>query len=274
MLGTIVPKGGPWPNYVVLSDAHLMYEMGCNKSSVQSYFKELEEAGWLKRVRRSNVRKIYLLFEFLGAQSECMQFQDSGHAIPKNRKCTTRNPDMQFRVSGSQYFREERKKDSEQGTPSATSPEGGGSPTTSPGKPEQAASARPTEDAAVIEAFASSPDKVLRRLAEVAARNNQLAQLETRSKPEPKAERSPKSDLPPPTRADLLTVEEREEAQRVSEDPHSHELAAGIAIISLNQDRKAREAIERGESLPERGNGYPRAIRQDNTLGQPEDPHP
>ena len=60
LLATIVPKGEAWPEWVEITDDRLGEETGQSRSAIQRHFKQLEEAGWIMRVRRRGHRKIYL----------------------------------------------------------------------------------------------------------------------------------------------------------------------------------------------------------------------
>jgi hypothetical protein len=138
-LAAIVPKGGPWPDWVERSDEWLREETGQGRTAIHRHFQELEVAGWLKRSTRRNRRKIYLLFDLAGnKRSPCMQSPISVHAIPENGTCTPRFRDMHSPKTGrpSLKGREIKILRSEGGSPSPTSPKEGGSTTTTPTAPE------------------------------------------------------------------------------------------------------------------------------------------
>jgi hypothetical protein len=130
LLAAIVPRGGPWPQWVERTDGWLSDETGQSTTAIGRNLKELETAGWIQRVRRRNHRKIYLLFDLAGR----MQSPDSVNAITKNGECTPHFRVMHSPDSGTPCIRERERKilRSEGGSPSPTSPKEGGSTTTTP----------------------------------------------------------------------------------------------------------------------------------------------
>jgi DNA-binding MarR family transcriptional regulator len=123
LLAAIVPKGGPWPDWVELSDTELQEETGQCRSSIQSQMKQLEDAGWIMRVRRRGRRKIHLLFDLAGNK----RAQDSGHACTETRSTAPRLKYIHAQEPGQQELREAEPKMTK-GATAATSPREGGSP--------------------------------------------------------------------------------------------------------------------------------------------------
>jgi hypothetical protein len=126
LLAAIVPKGGRWPDWVELTDDELQHETGQSRSAVQRHFKQLEEAGWIMRVRRRGRRKIHLLFNLAGIKHA----PEVGHACTASE---TRAPQLRYihgPETGRQDLREEEPKILKGSTP-ATRPQEGASPSSS-----------------------------------------------------------------------------------------------------------------------------------------------
>jgi len=138
LLAAIVPKGGPWPEWVELADELLQEETGQSRSALHRHFKQLEEAGWIMRIRRRGHRKIFLLFDLAGSK----RAPDLGHACPTSGKCAPQLRVMHAPDPGPQEIREAETK-IPKGSPSATRPLEGASPTTTPNIKPEATEAEP-----------------------------------------------------------------------------------------------------------------------------------
>jgi hypothetical protein len=130
LLAAIVPRGGPWPQWVERTDGWLSDETGQSTTAIGRNMKELETAGWIQRVRRRNHRKIYLLFDLAGR----MQSSRMINALIAGEQCTDHLRSMHSSPVSSPSIRGREIKilRQEGGSPSATSPSEGGSPTTTP----------------------------------------------------------------------------------------------------------------------------------------------
>jgi hypothetical protein len=130
LLAAIIPKGGSWPAWVERDDSWLIEETGQSTATIQRHFRQLEAAGWIQRVRRRNHRKIYLLFDLAGR----MQSSRMSNALIAGEQCTDHPRSMHSSPVSSPSIRGREIKilRQEGGSPSATSPLEGGSPTTTP----------------------------------------------------------------------------------------------------------------------------------------------
>ena len=104
-------------------------------AAIQRHWRELEGAGYVLRSRRRNHRKIYLLFDLAGR----MQSSQTSNALIASDQCTAHLRYMHSSPVSSPSLRERETKilRSEGGSPSATSPGDGGSPTTTPNQKTQ-----------------------------------------------------------------------------------------------------------------------------------------
>ena len=170
LLAAIVPKGGSWPDWVELEDTRLQEETGQSRSAVHRHLKQLELTGWIMRVRRRGHRKIYLLFDLAG-QARCAPIL--GHACTSSGTSAPHLRYIHAPDSGQQDLKGEKDKDFPKGSPSATSPLAGGSPTTTPGSPEQTQAKSTGDDPATWteadarewQALAADPKQPFRNLA-------------------------------------------------------------------------------------------------------------
>ena len=157
LLAAIVPKGGPWPDWVEITDRQIQEETGQSSAAVQRHLVELEAAGWIMRVKCRGRRKIHLLFDLAGR----MQSSDSRSAIIRSEECTPQLRVMHSSIPRDQDLRETETK-IPKGSPSATRPEDGASPTTTPKTKTEATEAEPVDWAKLL---AEAPDGPFAKLA-------------------------------------------------------------------------------------------------------------